>query len=101
MPTVKGVFSLFASLENNRKSLRKFLLVEKIELNLAVATKSLKFSNDTETLNPLAPTGVINFTNVSKPPNWHHHGVEIKKVNELLVLFSDICITRDWVSKYT
>ena len=42
--------------------------VEKIELNLAVvATKSLKFSNDTETLNPLAPTGVINFTNVSKP----------------------------------
>ena len=26
MPTVKGVFSLFASLENNRKSLCKFLL---------------------------------------------------------------------------
>ena len=70
MPTVKGVFSLFASLENNRKSLRKFLLVEKVELNLAVATKSLKFSNDTETLNPLAPTGlVINFTNMSKLPN--------------------------------
>jgi len=41
--------------------------VEKIELNLAVATKSLKFSNDTETLNPLAPTAVINSTNVSKP----------------------------------
>ena len=26
MPTVKGVFSLFASLESNRKSFRKFLL---------------------------------------------------------------------------
>ena len=26
MPTIKGVFSLFASLESNRKSFRKFLL---------------------------------------------------------------------------